>query len=179
MERGISHMDAVVNQILNFVRGSAQEMEIGEVEKRLLPMVMAVGRAALEDFLAEKGTGYQGKEIADSKGNQCRYLRDRSRKYRTISGTIDIYRAYYCSPGSPGIFPLDGELNLPERGYSHLVQELSSRLAVTMSYEAAQEFLESIFPVKAPIRSLERIVGDLCEDVRKFYEEETPLKACP
>ncbi len=70
-------------------------------------------------------------------------------------------RAYYHHTGSPGVFPLDGELNLPERGYSYLVQEFSSRLAITMSYEDAQEILSSFFPVKMPIRSLESIVGDL------------------
>ncbi len=68
---------------------------------------------------------------------------------------------------------------MPERGYSYVVQEFSSRLAVTMSYEDAQEVLGSFFPVKMPIRSLERIVGDLCEDVETYYEEETPPEVCP
>jgi hypothetical protein len=172
-------MASVVNEILTFVRHEAREMEIGEVERRLLPLVMAVGRAALEEFVTEKGTGYQGKEIADANGNQCRYVRDRSRSYRSIFGSITISRAYYYAPGSSAVFPLDGVLNLPERGYSYVVQEFSSRLAVTMSYEDAQEFLESIFPVKMPIRSLERIVGDLCEDVHEFYERKTPPEVCP
>ena len=85
-----------------------------------------------------------------------------------------IRRAYYHAAGSPGVFPLDGELNLPERGYSYLVQEFSSRLAVTMSYEDAQEILRSFFPVKMPIRSLESIVGDVCDEVDRFYAEKAP-----
>jgi hypothetical protein len=116
-------------------------MEIGEVERRLFSLVMAVGRAALEEFVAEKGTGYAGKEIVDTRGNCRPYIRDRSCSYRSIFGTVTIRRAYYYTPGSPGAFPLDGELNMPERGYSYLVQEFSSRLAVTMSYEDAQEIL--------------------------------------
>ena len=179
MEREISDLASVVNKILTFVRHEAQELEIGEVERHLLSLVMAVGKAALEEFVVEKGTGYQGKEIIDAEGKQCPYVRDRSCLYRSIFGTIPIGRAYYYSPGSSGIIPLDGELNLPERGYSYLVQEFSSRLAVTMSYEDAQKVLESFFPVKVPIRSLERIVGDLCDDVSKFYEEETPPEVCP
>jgi hypothetical protein len=47
MKQGIADMASLVNQILTFVRGSAQEMEIGEVERHLLSLVMAVGRAAL------------------------------------------------------------------------------------------------------------------------------------
>jgi hypothetical protein len=179
MERQISDLASMVNEILTFVRHEAQELEIGEVERHLLSLVMEVGKAALEEFVAEQGTGYQGKEILDAQGNQCRYVRDRSCLYRSIFGTISIGRACYYTPGSPGIFPLDGELNLPARGYSYVVQEFSSRLAVTMSYEDAQDVLESFFPVRTPIRSLEHIVADLCDDVRRFYEEETPREVRP
>ena len=179
MEKRIYDVAAMVNEILSFVRGSAQEMEIGEVERRLLSLVMALGRAALEEFVAVKGTGYAGKEIADSQGGRCPYIRDRLCAYRSIFGTIAIRRAYYHATGSAGIFPLDRELNLPERGYSYLVQEFSSRLAVTMSYEDAVEILCSYFPVRMPIRSLERIVGDVCDEVDRFYQQKAAPEVCP
>jgi len=173
MERAITDVASLVNEILAFVRREAQGMEIGEVERRLLSLVMAIGRTALEEFVAEKGTGNAGKEVTGAHGNRLPYVRDRSCIYRSIFGTISIRRAYYHTEGSPGVFPLDGELNLPERGYSYLVQEFSSRLAVTMSYEDAQEILSSFFPAKVPIRSMESIVSDLCEEVDRFYEKKT------
>ena len=179
MNKSITDMASMVNEIITFVRGSAQEMEIGDVERHLLPLVMSVGRAALEEFVAVKGSGYAGKEITDRKGNPCPYVRDRSCTYRSIFGAIRIRRAYYHAVGSPGVFPLDAELNLPERGYSYVVQEFSSRLAVTMSYEDAQEILHSFFPVEVPIRSLESIVGDLCDEVDRFYQEKAPPEVCP
>jgi hypothetical protein len=178
MDKGISKVASVVNEIVAFVRGSAQVMEIGEVERHLLFLVMAVGRAALEEFVAMKGTGFAGKEMIDAQGNRCPYVRDRSCAYRSVFGTISILRAYYHEAGSPGMFPLDSELNLPERGYSYLVQEFSSRLAVTMSYEDAQEMLRCFFPVKMPIRSLESLVGDVCDEVDRFYEEKAPPDVC-
>ena len=178
MNKSIADMASMVNEILTFVRGSAQEMEIGEVEQHLLSLVVAVGRVALEEFVAVKGSGYAGKEITDGQGNRCPYVRERSCIYRSIFGAIRIQRAYYHSAGAPGVFPLDAELNLPERGYSYVVQEFSSRLAVTMSYEDAQEILNSFFPVKVPIRSLESIVGDLCGEVDRFYEEKAPPEVC-
>lgn len=179
MEKPISEMAAMVNQILTFVRGDAQGMEIGEVERRLLSQVMALGKAALEEFLRLKGTGYAGREAVNREGAPTRYVRDRSCSYRSLFGPVSIRRAYYYTPGSRGFFPLDGELNLPERGYSYLVQEFSARLAVTMSYEDAGDILRSFFPVKVPIRSLENIVGDLCEDVDEFYEAKAPPEVCP
>ena len=174
MERPIADIVSRVNEILTFVHRGAQGMEIGEVERHILSMVMAVGKAALEEFVVAKGTGYAGKEIVDARGNRCPYARNRNCAYRSIFGTIPIRRAYYHATGSPGTFPLDRELNLPERGYSYLVQEFSSHLAVTMSYEDTQEILSSFFPVKVPIRSLERIVGDMCDEANRFYEEKAP-----
>lgn len=179
MEAAIPDLTSVVNGIVSFVRGSAQEMEIGYVERRLLSMVMEVGRAALAEFVATKGTGHVGKEALDFQGHRCPYVRERTCAYRSIFGAIPIPRAYYQAAGSPGIFPLDGELNLPERGYSYVVQEFSSRLAVKMSYEDAQEVLSSFFPVKVPIRSLERIVRDVRNEVDRFYEEKAPPDVCP
>jgi hypothetical protein len=179
MDRSITDIASLVNEILGFVRGSAQGMEIGDVERFLLPKVMAVGRAALAEFVEAKGTGYAGKQVIDAQGNQCRYVRDRICAYRSVFGTIPIRRAYYLAPGSPGVFPLDGEINLPKRGYSYVVQEFSSRLAVTMSYEDAQKVLRSFFPIKMPIRSLERIVEDVCSEVDRFYEDKAAPQAIP
>ena len=173
MERSITDVASMVNEILTFVRREAQSMEIGEVERHLLSLVMAVGRAALEEFVTMKGTGYEGKEINDARGTRCPYVRDRDCTYRSIFGAISVPRAYYHAVGAPGVFPLDGDLNMPERGYSYLVQEFSSRLAVKMSYEDAQEILKSFFPVKMPIRSLESIVRDLPGEVDQFYEKQT------
>jgi hypothetical protein len=51
MERPISDVASVVNDIFTFVRHEVQGMEIGEVERHLLSLVMAVGGAALEEIV--------------------------------------------------------------------------------------------------------------------------------
>jgi hypothetical protein len=99
------------------------------------------------------------------------YAHDRKCAYRSIFGIIEINRAYYQAKETAGVFPLESEINLPERGYSYFLQEISSKLAVNGSYEKACEVFGDIFPVRIPIRSLERIVGDACEDVAQYYEE--------
>jgi hypothetical protein len=179
MEASIAQIGSVVNGIVAFVQGKAQEMEIAEVERRLLSMVMEIGRASLEEYVAVKGTGYSGPELADDQGAIYSFVRDRSRSYRSIFGPVSIRRAYYHRPGSAGKFPLDGELNLPERSYSYVVQEFSSRLAVNTSYEDAVEILSSFFPVKMPLRSLERVVADVANEVEPYYDQKAPPKVCP
>jgi hypothetical protein len=97
MERQISDMASVFNEILTFVRGSAQGIEIGEVERRLLAMVMELGRAALEEFVAEKGTGYQGKQIMDAQGSR---RASRSWMHRVAGGRMSVTGAVRIGPSS-------------------------------------------------------------------------------
>ncbi|MCL5126497.1 MAG: hypothetical protein M1511_18755 [Deltaproteobacteria bacterium] len=66
---------------------------------------------------------------------------------------------------------MEGEINLPQRGYSYFLQEISSKLAVNGSYEKACEVFADIFPIDTGIRSLERIVRDTCQDVARYYED--------
>ncbi len=171
MNTGIERMNVLVNEIVGFVLGPAQGMEIGEVERSLLKLVMRVGREGLVCYLEEKGTGRQGNEIGAASGERLPYVRNRKCLYRSIFGPIEIKRAYYHSTGSPGVFPLDSEINLPEKGYSYLLEEISSKLAVNGSYEKACEIVGDIFPLNLPIRSLERIVGDVREDVVRYYDQ--------
>ena len=174
MDQDLARMYSLVNGILGFVRGVGQGMEIGEVERRLLGMVMEVGREALMEFLEAKGRGYEGRELINAHGVRLAYVRDRSCAYRSVFGKIDVNRAYYHAKGEDGVFPLDGMLNLPERGYSYLMQEIASKLAMNASYEKACEVFTDIFPFDLPIRSLERVVGETCEDAARYYVAKPP-----
>jgi len=171
MDKGLAQLYLLVDEIFSFVRGSGQSMEIGEIERSLLAMLMRVGREALITYLEKKGSGYQGEEITNPQGQALPYVRDRKCVYRSIFGPIEIDRAYYHAKGTRGVFPLEAEINLPARGYSYFLQEMSAKLAVNGSYEKACEVFSDIFPLDIPIRSLERIVGDTREDVSRYYEE--------
>jgi len=65
-------------------------MEIGEVERTVLAMLMKVGREALASYLDEKGTGYRGEEIVNAQGETLPYVRDRKCAYRSVHGVIEI-----------------------------------------------------------------------------------------
>jgi len=171
MDKGIAQLYSLVDEVFGFVRGPGQSMEIGEVERSLLAMLMRVGREALITYLGEKGSGYKGEEIINAQGERLPYVRDRKCAYRSLFGPIEINRAYYQVKGTEGVFPLEAEINLPARGYSYFLQEISSKLAVNGSYEKACEIFSDIFPLDIPIRSLERIVRDTCQDVGGYYEE--------
>jgi hypothetical protein len=77
MEKDISQLYLVVDEVFGFVRGLGQNMEISEVERSLLSMLMRVGRQALITYLDEKGSGYQGEEIINAQGETLPYVRNR------------------------------------------------------------------------------------------------------
>jgi hypothetical protein len=56
MDTGIAQLYSVVDEVFVFVRNPCRSMEIGEVERTLLAMLMGVGREALTSYLDEKGT---------------------------------------------------------------------------------------------------------------------------
>ena len=144
------------------------------MERELFSRIMTLGREALQAFVDDCGTGNQGETTLDSNGHELPYVRDRICRYQSIFGEIDIVRAYYQRKVVEGLFPLDSQLNLPDRVYSYVLQEWAGKLAVNGSYEKAQEFVQSIFPVNIPIRSVERIVQDVCDDSEAYYEQKEP-----
>lgn len=172
MQRDVVRTSHWVKEIFAFARNEAEnQREIIDVERGLFKKLMELGREALQEFIGSSGTGYQGQAVVTCRGKEKPYIRDRACKYMSVFGSIVIERAYYHEKGSHGLFPLDGRLNLPDRMYSYLLQEWAGKFAVNGSYEKARELLESIFPVHVPIRSIERIVSDACDDVTAYYEE--------
>ena len=111
--------------MVSFVRGEAQGLELHEVERGLFQRVLGLGLTLLRLFLAEKGTGRDGDEIPLDDGTVLPFRQNRKCDYFSVFGKTDIDRAYYWRKGLEGHFPLDGELNLPERSYSYVLQELA------------------------------------------------------
>src|SRR6185312_13610139 len=88
--------------------------------KRLRPM----GLAAMQRSFAQRGTGEIGPAIARADGvirppEQTRRGRDDVSRV----GTFAVPRACDRRPGEPGIFPLDAQVNLPERCDASVLQE--------------------------------------------------------
>ena len=136
MAQDIAGMYSVVNEILGFVRGAGQEMEIGEVERRVLSMVMEVGRKG-----AHRISGIQGKWVSGSRACQCpgrsSFIRARQKLCVPVGplGGSSSNEPITSQRDTTVCFPLDEMLNLPDRGYSYLVQEIASKLSMNASYE--------------------------------------------
>ncbi len=90
-------------------------MEIANIERHLLPLVMSLRCVAPDKLGAVKGSEYAGKEVTDRQVKLCPDIRDRSCPYGASCGAIRIQRACCQGVGSPWVLPLDAKFNLSER----------------------------------------------------------------
>lgn len=107
-------------------------------------------------------------------GRVLKRYRMRNRDYISVFGKVRINRWYYWSPGAPGVFPLDGVLNLPRRAYSYHLQELLARNGADLTYRKSLEQLEDLFGVKLSPRSMMDVLEDVSRDNDQFRDNQPP-----
>lgn len=172
VEKSIAQADGQFKALIAYVRGEAQQEEAHVVEKRLFREGMRMLLALLEAYFAAKEGGGVGPAVQLENGEVLGRERIKTRRYLSVFGELELRRAYYHEDGQPGVFPLDGEANLPERAYSYFVQELVEREAVRLTYEEAVGHLEELFGWALPKRSVEQIAPEAAREVEAFYESE-------
>jgi hypothetical protein len=86
--------------------------------------LLPIGLAAMTLYFTQRGTGDRGPAITRADGVVlARESKLRRRDYFSLFGKFAVARTCYRMPGEPGIFPLDAQVNLPERCYSYFLQE--------------------------------------------------------
>ena len=158
-------------ELQSYVTGEALEQELHVVEREILGRILALGRVALKQMLAAKGTGSVGRTLRTAEGQEMPLHSVRTRQYFSVFGKFEIARAYYWEQGRAGVTPLDGALNLPERCYSYLLREWVEMLGVEHAFEKSVATLEAILRVKVPKRAVGVIAREASADVQHFYEK--------
>lgn len=148
-----------------------QDVELHEVEEKIFRKALEIGRNALELYVSKKGSGkdtFKGK-ITSHKKEKWKYI--------SIFGKIDIERAYFWkSVMGVGIYPIDKELNIPDKHYSYLLQKWNQMIAVDGNFDKAREELEEIFKINVWSKQSEEINREASKYVDKFYDENPSQK---
>jgi hypothetical protein len=174
MEEKINEARRQFNAILDYVLAAAIGSEIGEVERSIHRMILALGRLLLELFVMSTGTGKKGLALVDDLRRMYRYLRDSACNYMSLFGEIRILRAHYYREGQEGLFPLDAILNLPERKYSYPLQDKMAYGAVKESYEATAATLNKDLYLKLAHRPIQEVTRDCTAAVEEFMDSLEP-----
>src|SRR5215207_10882010 len=143
----------------------AHEAETG-IFKRLLPM----GLAAMKLYFAQRGTGDVGPAVTRADGVLLpREQRLRERDYFSLFGKFAVPRTCYRTPGEPGLFPLDAQVNLPERCYSYFLQEWMTMFAVEHPFQESTGFFAQLFDLEVAESVLMEVAKEAVQDYEDFY----------
>lgn len=164
----IAAFEASINKLKEYLATQTHPRPLHDVEADLLVLVRELGLAALAQYVAQCGTGDEGTVATGADGKARRRHGVRTRTYRSLFGPVTVARAYYHRAEHGGVAPLDSQLAMPERSYSHLLQGLVVRLAATSAYDEAVSALDRLLGASVPKAIAEEIVAEHARDVRAF-----------
>jgi hypothetical protein len=186
-EQAILKARGQFDEIVDLVRQAADLGErIDVVERDLMRHLLALGHSLLTAYVAQRGDGDCGPEIATAEGATARRLPEiHDRRYVSIFGELTIRRVVYGSREGQRIerAPLDERLGLPEGDFSYVLEDWAQRLCLKESFAEAGSSLEMLLGLRLGRRTLEHMNRALAEHAPAFRaaleappaEEEGPI----
>lgn len=140
------------------------------MEKEIFQRLLKIGNTLMSIYITSIGTGDVGGHIKLEDGNTLTHEGKRGIIHTTIFGELPIRREYYHKVSMEGIFPLDSQLNLPERTYSYLVERLSMGVAVNDSYDEAKRYVYELFGIELPQSSIQLVSKKSSAYFEEYYK---------
>ena len=142
----IAEGEQALQALITCVRERAGQLEAHEAEKGIFKRLLPMGLAAMKRYFAQRGTGDVGAAITRADGVVlARESKQRRRDYFSLFGKFAVPRTCYRMPGEPGIFPLDAQVNLPERCDSYVLQAWMTLFEVEHPFQERASWLEQLF----------------------------------
>jgi len=163
VETSLAEGEQALQALLPCARESGGTLEAHEAEKGIFKRRLPIGLAAMQLYFAQRGTGDVGPAITRADG--VLLPREQTRRGRddcSLFGRFAVARTCYRAAGEPGIFPLDQQVNLPERCSSYVRQEWRTLFEVEHPFKDRAGMFEPLFDL------------DLAESVLLAVAKEAP-----
>ena len=172
VEMSIAEGEQALQALLKFVNESAAKLEAHDAEKGIFKRLLPIGLAAMKLYFAQRGTGDVGPAVTRADGMILpREQTLRGRNYFSIFGKFKVARTCYRTPGEPGIFPLDAQVNLPERCYSYFLQEWMTVFEVEHPFKESAGFFAQLFDLEVAESVLMAVAKEAPQDCEDFYAQ--------
>ena len=172
VETSIAEGAQALQALLQFARDNAGTLEAHAAEKGIFKRLLPIGLAAMKRYFAERGTGDVGPAITRADGMLLTREKPlRGRDYVSIFGKFAVARTCYRMPGEPGIFPLDAQVNLPERCYSSCLQEWMTLFEVEHPFQERASWFEQLFDLDIAESVLMEVAQEAPADYEGFYAQ--------
>ena len=170
IETSIAEGEQSLQALLTFIRENASSLAAHEAEKGIFKRLLPIGLAAMKLYFAQRGTGDVGPAVTRADGALLpREQKLRGRDYFSIFGKFKVARTCYRTPGEPGIFPLDAQVNLPARCYSYFLQEWMTLFEVEHPFKESAGFFAQLFDFEVAESVLMAVAKDAPKDYTAFY----------
>src|SRR5215472_961060 len=164
-EMSIAEGEQALQALLKYVNERADQLEAHEAEKGIFKRLLPIGLAAMKLYFAQRGTGDVGAAVTRADGVLLpREQQLRGRDYFSIFGKFKVARTCYRTPGEPGIFPLDAQVNLPERCYSYFLQEWMTVCEVEHPFQESAGFFAQLFDLEVAQSVVIEVAQDASPD---------------
>ena len=171
IEQNILEGKLGVNQLFEFVKNNAEQMDAYSMEEAIFELVMRIGLAAMKGYFAEKGTGDVGDVLQLEDGTALKKeKRLLWQNYFSVFGKFSIPRTCYRTNGREGVMPLDAQANLPDRTYSYLLQEWMDLLSIRDSFGEASVTLDKILKLGISPSRFEVVNRGSANSYDEFYK---------
>ena len=172
VETSIAEGEQALQALLTFVRENAGQLAAHEAEKGIFKRLLPIGLAAMKLYFAQRGTGDVGPAVTRADGVLLpREQKLRGRDYFSIFGKFKVARTCYRAPAEPGIFPLDAQVNLPERCYSYFLQEWMTVFEVEHPFKESAGFFTQLFDLEVAESVLMEVAKEAPQDYKDFYAQ--------
>ena len=170
VETSIAEGEQALQALLQFASENAGKLEAHEAEQGIFKRLMPIGLAAMKLYFAQRGTGDLGPAVTRADGILLpREPKLRGRDYGSLFGKFTVARTCYRTPGEPGIFPLDAQVNLPTRCYSYFLQEWMTVFAVEHPFQESASWFEQLFDLEVAESAVMAVTKEAPEDDEAFY----------
>lgn len=130
--------------ILMFAKNNSDK-DADFMEKEIFNKLLKLGNTLMKVFIDTVGTGDVGNVIKLKDGKELKHVNTTPITHTTIFGELPINREYYHKALEGGVFPLDSQINLPERTYSYLLERFSMGVALNESYDESKKYIQELF----------------------------------
>jgi hypothetical protein len=153
-------------------RERAGKLEAHAAEKGRFKRLLPSGLAAMKLYCAQRGTGDVGPAIMRADGAMLpRQTHRRGRDDLSRFGTFKVARTCDRTPGEPGLFPLDAQVNFPERGDSYCLQEWMTWFEVEPPCQDSAGLCEPRFDREVAESVLRAVAKEAPADDKDFYAQ--------
>jgi len=172
VETSIAEGEQALHALMTFVRENAGKLEAHEAEKGIFKRLLPMGLTAMKLYFAQRGTGDVGPAITQADGVLLpRERKLRGRAYFSLFGKFAVPRTCYRTPREPGIFPLEAQVNFPERCYSYFLQEWMSLCEVEHPFKESSSWFEQLFDLEVAESVLREVAKEAPVDYEDFYAQ--------